>query len=53
MLHDDEAVYWDSVGHSEADMILVQNFTLPDFQAKNFTPQKCVIRDIFSRKLTT
>ena len=29
------------------DMIFVQNFTLPDFQAKNFTPQKCVICDIF------
>ena len=29
------------------DMIFVQNFTQPDFQAKSFTPQKCVIRDIF------
>ena len=27
-------------------MIFVQNFTLPDFQAKNFTPQKYVIYDI-------
>ena len=27
-------------------MIFVQNFTLPDFQAKNFTPQKCVICNI-------
>ena len=35
-----------------ADMIFVQNFTLPDFQAKSFTPQKSVICDIFFRKLT-
>ena len=34
------------------DMIFVKKFTLPDFQAKNFTPQKCVICDIFSRELT-
>ena len=32
---------------SKADMIFVQNFTQPDFQAKSFTPQKCVICDIF------
>ena len=25
----------------------VKNFTHPDFQAKSFTPQKCVICDIF------
>ena len=30
-----------------ADMIFVQNFTLLDFQAKNFTQQKCVNCDIF------
>ena len=30
----------------DADMIFVQNFTQPDFQAKSFTPQKCVICDI-------
>ena len=24
-------------------MIFLKKFTLPDFQAKNFTPQKCVI----------
>ena len=29
------------------DMEFVKNFTHPDFQAKNFTPQKCVICDIF------
>ena len=28
------------------DMIFVKKFTLPDFQAKNFTPQKCVICNI-------
>ena len=28
-------------------MIFVQNFTQPDFQAKSFTLQKCVICDIF------
>ena len=33
------------------DMIFVQNFTPPDFQARNFTPQKCVICDIYSHKL--
>ena len=26
--------------------IFVKKFTLPDFQAKNFTPQKCVICNI-------
>ena len=36
-----------------ADIIFVQNFTLPDFEAKDFTPEKCVICDIFSRKLTS
>ena len=33
----------------EPDMIFVQNSTQPDFQAKSFTPQKCVICDIFSQ----
>ena len=27
-------------------MIFVKKFTLPDFQAKNFTPQKCIICNI-------
>ena len=35
-----------------ADMIFVQNFTLSDFQAQIFTPQKCVTCDIFSSDLT-
>ena len=30
-----------------ADMIFVQNFTQPDYEAKSFTPQKCVICDPF------
>ena len=30
-----------------SDMTFVQNFTQPDFQATIFTPQKCVICDIF------
>ena len=30
-----------------SDMTFVQNFTMPDFQATSFTPQKCVICDIF------
>ena len=30
-------------------MEIVKNFTHPDFQAKSFTPQKCVICDSFSR----
>ena len=30
-----------------ADMEFVKNFTHPDFQAKSFTPQKCVICDSF------
>ena len=29
------------------DMIFVKKFTQPDFQAKSFTPQKCIISDIF------
>ena len=33
----------------EADMEIVKNFTHPDFQAKSFTPQKCVICDSFSQ----
>ena len=33
-------------------MIFVQNFTLPDLQAKNFTPQKSVTCDISYRDLT-
>ena len=32
---------------SRADMEFVKNFTHPDFQAKSFTPQKCVICDSF------
>ena len=32
---------------SMPDMIFVQKFTQPDFQATSFTPQKCVIYDIF------
>ena len=31
----------------QADMIFVKNFTQPDFQAKSFTPQQCIICDIF------
>ena len=34
------------------DMEFVKNFTHPDFQAKSFTPQKCVICDSFFRELT-
>ena len=33
----------------KADVIFVQNFTQPDFQAKSLTPQKWVICDIFLR----
>ena len=29
------------------DIIFVKNFTQPDFQVKSFTPQKCIICDIF------
>ena len=29
------------------DMIYVRNLTQPDFQATSFTPQKCIICDIF------
>ena len=36
----------------KADMEIVKNFTHPDFQAKSFTPQKCVICDSFFRELT-
>ena len=36
----------------QTDMKFVQNFTQADFQAKNFTPQKCIICGTFSRKLT-
>ena len=39
---DDDHTYDD-----QTDMIFVQNFTQPDFQAKSFAPQKCVIYDIF------
>ena len=35
-----------------ADMEFVKNFTHPDFQAKNFTPQNCVIFDVFYCKST-
>ena len=34
-----------------ADMIFVKIFTQPDFQAKNFTPVKCVICDLFTHDL--
>ena len=30
-----------------SDMEFVKNFTHPDFRAKSFTPQKCVICDFF------
>ena len=33
--------------NSNSDMEFVKNFTHPDFQAKSFTPQKCVICDSF------
>ena len=32
---------------TKTDMEFVKNFTQPDFQAKNFTPQKRVNCDIF------
>ena len=32
---------------NKADLKFVKNFTQPDFQATSFTPQKCVICDIF------
>ena len=37
----------------DADMIFVQNFTQPDFQAKSFTPQKCVICDSFFLRINS
>ena len=36
--------------HLSADMKFVQNSQVPDFEAKNFTPQKCVNCDILHRK---
>ena len=33
--------------NTTSDMDFVKNFTHPDFQAKSFTPQKCVICDSF------
>ena len=33
------------------DMEFVKNFTHPDFQAKSFTPQKCVVCGIFLANL--
>ena len=39
---DDDHTYDD-----HTDMIFVQSFTPPDFQAKSFALQKCVIYDIF------
>ena len=33
--------------NDNSDMEFVKNFTQPDFQAKNFTPQKRVNCDIF------
>ena len=38
--------------YCDLDMIFVKNFKPPGFQAYNFTPQKCVVCNIFSRKLT-
>ena len=36
-----------------ADMEFVKNFTHPDFQAKSFTPQKCVICDSFFSQINS
>ena len=36
-----------SLLHLLSDMEFVKKITQPDFQAKNFTPQKCVNCDIF------
>ena len=38
---------WQNASRHEPDMEFVKNFTHPDFQAKSFTPQKCVICDSF------
>ena len=35
------------------DMEFVQNFTPPDFEAKNFTSSKCVICNIFHSRLNS
>ena len=40
-------VHWQKIAQQASDMEFVKNFTLPDFQAKSFTPQKCVICDSF------
>ena len=34
-------------------MEFVKNFTHPEFQAKSFTPQKCVICDIFFSQINS
>ena len=36
-----------------SDMEFVKNFTHPDFQAKSFTPQKCVICDSFFSQINS
>ena len=41
------------VVHQLSDMIFVQLFTHPDFQAKNFTPVKSIICDIFYSQLNS
>ena len=48
--HDYSGPHWiilDTLDSFGPDMEFVKNFTQPDFQAKNFTPQKCVNCDIF------
>jgi len=37
----------------DPDMEFVKNFTHPDFQAKSFTPQKCVICDSFFSQINS
>ena len=39
--------------NSFSNMEFVKNFTHPDFQAKSFTPQKCVICDIFFSQINS
>ena len=42
----------DSRAYIQADMEFVQNFTPPDFQAKDFTPSILPNFDSFSKKNT-
>ena len=42
--------YMNHFHHHQPDMKFVQNSQVPDFEAKNFTPQKCVNCDILHRK---